>query len=138
MPCDPEKITYHMDRLPDETQVIGLYRETGWITEGMSVSFVPAMLKNSFAIATAYEGDRLIGMMRALSDGVSDAYLLDLVVAEDCRKMGIGKKVLDLLCSHLKELGIDWIVWIGAPGTEKFYTACNAAIMEDYIPYRLN
>ena len=38
----------------------------------------------------------------------------------------------------LKELGIDWIVWIGAPGTEKFYTACNAAIMEDYIPYRLN
>ena len=40
-----------MDRMPDETQVIGLYRETGWITEGMSVSFVPAMLKNSFAIA---------------------------------------------------------------------------------------
>ncbi|MBO5959068.1 MAG: N-acetyltransferase, partial [Lentisphaeria bacterium] len=86
MPCDPEKITYSMTRMPDPDQVIGLYRETGWITEGMDVSFVPAMLKNSFAIATAYEGNRLIGMMRALSDGVSDAYLLDLVVAADCRK----------------------------------------------------
>lgn len=138
MPCDPDAITYRMDPAPDPEQVTALYRQTGWITEGMDVSFVPAMLKNSFAIATAYEGNRLVGMMRALSDGVSDAYLLDLVVAEDCRKLGIGKKVLDLLCSHLKSLGIDWIVWIGAPGTEKFYTACNAKVMEDFIPYRLD
>lgn len=138
MPCDPGKITYSMDRTPDPEQVIELYRQTGWITEGMDVSFVPAMLKNSFAIATAHEGNRLVGMMRALSDGVSDAYLLDLVVADDCRKLGIGKKVLDLLCSHLKSLGLDWIVWIGAPGTEKFYTACNAKVMKDFVPYRLN
>ncbi len=137
MQCN-QNITIRTDRLPDPAQVAALYREAGWIPENGSTDFVPAMLNNSYLIVTAYDGnDTLAGMMRALSDGVSDAYLLDLIVAESYRKQGLGKKILETLSSALKAKGIDWIVCIGAPGTEIFYKKAGiAAVMEGYIPYR--
>lgn len=133
MPCE---IVYSVTRLPEQDQVIRLYREAGWITDSMQTDFVLPMLKNSHTIATAYDGGKLVGMMRALSDGVSDAYLLDLVVDSTYRKAGIGKKILDTLTGHMAGLGIDWIVCIGAPGTEAFYKKTNAENMTDYVPYR--
>lgn len=142
MQCDAEQIGYFTDRLPDAAQVTALYREAGWITDDGADDTVPPfvqpMLKNSFAIVTAYDGARLVGMMRALSDGVSDAYLLDLVVTASYRKLGIGRKILEKLCAHLDSAGIDWIVWIGADGTEEFYKKTGATVMKNHIPYRFN
>lgn len=140
MPCDQTQIEYFTDRIPDAAQVTALYREAGWITDSDPTEdvppFVQPMLNNSFAIVTAYHGSRLVGMMRALSDGVSDAYLLDLIVTNEYRKLGIGKKILETLCAHLEGSGIDWIVWIGAEGTEQFYQKTGAEVMKDHIPYR--
>ncbi len=134
---EPEFL-FRTDRLPDPAQVAALYREVGWIKPEDSTDFIPAMLKNSFMVVTAHdrETDRLAGMMRALSDGVSDAYILDLVVTEKFRKQGLGKKILDTLTDALKAKGLDWVVCIGAPGTESFYSKTNAAVMDGYTPYR--
>ncbi len=135
MPCE---ISIAADRIPDPEQVIALYREAGWIAPDAGTEFVPAMLKNSFLIAAAYDGGRLVGMMRALSDGVSDAYILDLIVTREYRKHGLGRQILDTLTGALKSRGIDWIVCIGAPGTETFYQKTEAAVMTGYTPYRFN
>ena len=97
---------------------------------------VSAMLRGTFAVSAAFHNGRLIGFMRALSDGVSDAYMLDLIVRKDYRKQGIGRKILDRLTGYLKQRGIDWILCIGAPGTEAFYSRTRAEKMMNYTPFR--
>ena len=112
-----------------------LYRDAGWIGEEDSTDFIPEVLKNSFCVGGAFHRGRMIGMMRALSDGVSDAYLLDMVVLTEFRGHGIAAQILDCIVTHLKGLGIDWIVCISVPGVEKLYLR-RGETMEKHTPIR--
>jgi GNAT superfamily N-acetyltransferase len=58
----------------------------------------PAALSRSFAssqhVAFALDGDRTVGMARLLSDGVCNAYLLDVYVASSHRRQGIASTLV--------------------------------------------
>ena len=112
-----------------------LYCEAGWM-EHPDAEAVSVMLRNSYAVSAAFHGERLIGFMRAFSDGISDAYMLDLVVKSEYRKLGVGRTILENLADHLKEKGIDWVLCVGAPGTDSFYERTSAVPMEGFTPYR--
>ena len=113
-----------------------LYRQAGWIEESTPASELIPILRNAYCVMGAWDGNgRLIGMMRALSDGVSDAYLLDMVVEESHRRKGLAHEILRRLNAYLKEKGIDWIVCISVPGAQKLY-ADNGAKMDGFIPFR--
>ena len=131
----PDEIVYQVPAVISPAEAAALYVEAGWM-EQPDEAEVSAMLKGTFAVSAAFHEGRLIGFMRAFSDGVSDAYLLDLVVHEEYRRLGIGRNILDRLAAYLKQLGIDWILCIGAPGTETFYSKTQAGKMPDYTPYR--
>ncbi|MBQ9338466.1 MAG: GNAT family N-acetyltransferase [Lentisphaeria bacterium] len=134
-PIETAEIEYRVpaDISPDEAAE--LYVEAGWMT-GPDADEVRKMLRGTFAVSAAFHRGRLIGFMRAFSDGVSDAYLLDLVVRTEYRKLGIGRNILDRLTEYLRTLGIDWILCIGAPGTAEFYARTGAKNMPGYTPYR--
>ena len=135
------RIEYRQEKNLPLKQVMELYQEGGWLNGEDSENFIKRMLAGSFAIMAAFDAEsgRLIGLMRALSDGCSDAYLLDLVVRQEFRRQGIGREIVTRLSDHLSRLGIDWIVCIGAPGTDSFYSRIGACRrMENHIPYRWN
>lgn len=129
-------ILYRFTKELPSGDVRDLYLEAGWITPETDVSFLAPMLKNSFAVCAAFDGPCLVGLMRALSDGVSDAYMLDLVVRREYRRRGIGKAIVRKLSEHLEQYGIDWIVCVGAPGTEEFYRTTGLDVMPAHTPYR--
>ena len=52
----------------------------------------------------AWDGDRLVGFARALCDGHFNAYLEDVIVHEDYRWQGVGKRVVSLLLEQLEEI----------------------------------
>ena len=131
----PDEIVYQVPAVIPPAEAAALYVEAGWM-EQPDEAEVSAMLKGTFAVSAAFHEGRLIGFMRAFSDGVSDAYLLDLVVRTEYRKFGIGRNILDGLAKYLRGLGIDWILCIGAPGTAGFYARTRAKLMPDYTPYR--
>ncbi len=115
--------------------VAALYRDAGWIGEADSADFIPAMLKNSFCVAGAFYKGHLSGMMRARSYGISDAYLLEMVVRNEYRGHGIASRILESITSYLKSLGIDWIVCISVPGVEKLYLRLGET-MDRHTPIR--
>jgi ribosomal protein S18 acetylase RimI-like enzyme len=45
-------------------------------------------------VAFARDGDRLVGMARLLSDGVCNAYLLDVWTASSYRRRGVGSATI--------------------------------------------
>ncbi|MBQ4480941.1 MAG: GNAT family N-acetyltransferase [Victivallales bacterium] len=131
-------VIYRLEKKLPLEEVMELYRIAGWLDETAQPALLEKMLEGSFAVQAAFDADsgRLIGMMRALSDGVSDAYLLDLVVSPEARRQGIGREIVERLAKHLASLGVDWIVCIGAPGTKAFYDTTNGKAMEGFVPWR--
>ncbi len=97
----------------------------------------PAQRLNACCGAGACHKGRLIGQLRALSDGVSDAYLLDMVVDPAFRGHGVASRILETITSHLKNLGIDWIVCISVPGVEKLYLKLGET-MDRHTPIRFH
>ena len=103
-----------------------LYLENRWIDENCDKAFPGNAFANSFAVAGAFTSPgELAGVGRAISDGVSDAYIQDIMVRKSFRHQGVGKKITCSLVEELKKRNISWIGLVGVPGTEKFYAGCG-------------
>jgi ribosomal protein S18 acetylase RimI-like enzyme len=75
-------------------------------------------------------------MGRILSDGVSDAYIQDLVVLPEYRKKGVGKQLVKKLVEYCHSKNIRWITLIAEPNQDDFYSKLGFKTMEKYIPMK--
>ena len=57
--------------------------------------------ENSFAACIAYDGDKMIGNARILSDGVCNAYIVDVWTHSDYRRQGIATHMMKLCLEKL-------------------------------------
>ncbi len=117
-------------------EIVALYRAGGWWKESYDPSGIPSLIRNSTAFAVAVHEDRAIGMGRLISDGVSDAYIQDLVILPAYRGHGIGKKIVNALLNHCLEKGILWIALIAEPGRREFFTSLGFKEMKGHVPMR--
>ena len=117
--------------------VVALYDSAGWWRESATGrAAVGAMIAGSFAFLVVTEGERAIGMGRALSDGVSDAYIQDVVVRPEHRGRGIGGEIVARLTRHCTEHGLVWIGLVAEPGSTAFYERLGFQVMKDFVPMR--
>jgi predicted GNAT family acetyltransferase len=64
---------------------------------GRSAAALRLSFERSQHVALARDGDRLVGMARLLSDGVCNAYLVDVWTQSDYRHRGIATAMTQLL-----------------------------------------
>ncbi len=104
-------------------QIVELYKSGGWWEEHYNADGLDSLIKGSFAFAVAVDTTTgiAIGMGRALSDGVSDAWLQDIVVLDDYRKRGIGRAIIQKLLDYCLTKGLTWIGLVAEPGSKEFY-----------------
>lgn len=122
----------------DIDQVLKIYRQEKWLKpEKDNRKLLKEMIVGSYAFACLYKDDDIIGIGRITSDGVSDAYIHDVAVKKEYRGRGLGAKIVKALLAYISRKGIDWIVLIAQPGTEKFWSKYGFSIMKAYIPMRL-
>jgi predicted N-acetyltransferase YhbS len=76
------------------------------------------MLKNANLVITAWDGDKLIGISRALSDFSFVTYLSDLAVNQAYQKQGIGK---ELIRQTRQAAPAAKIILLAAPAAERYY-----------------
>lgn len=68
---------------------------------GITENEIRKGISNSALTVGAYLGDRRqVGFLRVISDKTRFAYLLDVIVAEDCRRKGIGQKMVRFALAH--------------------------------------
>jgi ribosomal protein S18 acetylase RimI-like enzyme len=65
---------------------------------GRSPDALERAFRASQHVAIARAGERVVGMARLLSDGVSNAYLLDVWTQSAYRRRGIGRAMVEALC----------------------------------------
>jgi len=126
-----------VDDWPND-EIVKLYKAGGWWKESYNISGIESLIKGSFLFAVIVDKNsgETIGMGRILSDGVSDAYLQDLVVLPEYRGKGIGKQLVESLLQHCLSKGIQWIGLIAEPDQDSFYSSMNFHPMKNHIPMK--
>ncbi len=115
-----------------------LYLEAEWDTGALDEvpDWITPAWQGSVAAVVACDKStgRVVGMARAIGDGVSDAYIQDVAVTASWRKNGIGGAMVQELLKMLKELDCHWIGLIGQPGTGNFYKELGFEEMGAHLP----
>ena len=123
--------------IPRPADMRRLYEAGGWWEEGWDESHLSAIVTSSFAFVAAEDSaGSWVGMGRLISDGVSDAYLQDIVVLPEWEGRGIGSAIVQTLLDICINNGITWIGTIAEPQTEYFYRRFGFAKMNSYTPMR--
>jgi ribosomal protein S18 acetylase RimI-like enzyme len=68
---------------------------------GRSADALRSSFEQSQHVAFARDGDRVVGMARLLSDGVSNAYLVDVWTASTHRRQGIASEMIRTLLDEV-------------------------------------
>ncbi|HEY9637449.1 MAG TPA: GNAT family N-acetyltransferase [Coleofasciculaceae cyanobacterium] len=69
---------------------------------GRTPSQLQASFENSYAAVIAYANTQIIGTARVLSDGVCNAYIVDVWTLTQYRKRGIATTMMELLLAKLE------------------------------------
>jgi ribosomal protein S18 acetylase RimI-like enzyme len=68
---------------------------------GRSAEALRRAFEQSHHVAFARDGDRVVGMARLLSDGVCNAYLVDVWTMSSYRRQGIASAMIRLLADQV-------------------------------------
>lgn len=125
------------DPTPEVIQrVARLYRLAGWWPDAeREPETVARIIAGSHCFVAARDAAGcIIGMGRAISDGVSDAYIQDVTVAPDHRGKGVGSDIVAAIVRRLKADGLVWIGLVAENNSHPFYERLGFSRMPDATP----
>jgi GNAT superfamily N-acetyltransferase len=83
---DPEELPF--------ADVLRIYESVGWTVYTGEPERIRAALAGSSFVAGAFAGDRLVGLVRAISDDATISYVQDVLVHADAQRSGVGRALM--------------------------------------------
>jgi len=80
--------------------LVDLYFETDGVIglgKAKNLPKIKEAFLNSYKVVTAWDGDKIVGAARMISDGVCYGWIHDVAVLPDLQKQGVGKNIMQEL-----------------------------------------
>lgn len=87
-------IDYRHDIRPSPQQIAALYQHAGLKRPVHDLPRLQRMFEGANLVFSAWEGERLVGVLRGWTDSAWVGWIADLAVHPDFQKLGIGKELL--------------------------------------------
>ncbi len=84
-------IVYYDTHDIDLDQLTVLFNAVGWVRRTTDRERLAQLVRGSLYVISAWEGDRLVGFARAISDGAFNAYMSTVAVLPEYQGRGIGR-----------------------------------------------
>ncbi|KRD99226.1 GNAT family N-acetyltransferase [Priestia aryabhattai] len=94
-----------------------IYHSVGW--KKHDEEKIKKVFQSSNVVAIAYDENKIVGFGRALSDGVFNAAIYDVVIDEQYQNKGIGQQIIENLLAPLND--ISCVHLVSTAGNEEFY-----------------
>ena len=65
--------------------------------------------RHSLGWVTARDGDRLVGFVNVISDGLVHAWIQDVIVAKSVRRQGVGRALIESATSAVASTNHEWL-----------------------------
>lgn len=123
--------------LPAKDAFYELYATTGWSSHiglGPDKLFEAMSGTSNWLTVSAYEGSRLAGFGRVISDGAVQAFICDVIVHPDMQRKGIGSTLMCMLLQAVAASGIPTVTLCCADGKTDFYKRFGFVERPDSAP----
>lgn len=108
--------------VPPADAYLALFETTGWnASYGASAEELEQANRQSWYAVSAWDGERLCGFGRIVSDGVLHAMIYDMIVDPGYQRCGVGSRILSMLLARCREEGIRDVQLFCARGKKEFY-----------------
>ena len=87
--------------------------DQGWGRRVRDEARFALMMDRADRTVLALDGERVVGFVRALCDGVSNGYISMLAVAPDHRRQGVGRELVRRLMAADEDDGVTWVLRAG-------------------------
>ena len=117
---------------PDMEQILALYSSVGWTNYSDNPSMLKAAVDNSLKVLAAFDGEKLVGIIRVVGDGHSIIYIQDKIVLQEYQRQGLGKRLMleiEALYSHVYQ---KVLLTDDQPHSIGFYEGCGFTLSSEY------
>lgn len=103
-------VTFSERKDVDPVQLVRLYAQAPWAA-GRTADPVRDMLAYSDLVLSAWDGSKLVGFGRVLTDYVYRASIWDVIVDKDYQGQDIGTQIMQRILQHpdLKRVELFWL-----------------------------
>lgn len=102
-------------------EALALYEAVGWSAYTKNPDGLVRALAGSTLVATARDGDRLVGLARVVTDGASILYLQDVLVHPDAQRTGLGRRLVSALLDAYPDVRQKVLLTDDEPAQKAFY-----------------
>lgn len=125
-------LEYKQGIIPKADQLLNLYTDAGWTAYTIDPECLVRAVCNSFSVYTAWEGTRLIGLLRTVGDGETILYVQDILVMQSHQRQGIGRTLLTRALEDNQTVRQKVLMTDDLPETAAFYRACGLRPCGEY------
>ena len=119
----------------DLETILSIYHNQNWWPQSITdIQRVQQAISGSHCYVAARDETQIIGIGRAISDGVGDAYLHDITVIPSYRKHGIATRIVEIILDRLKSDGLIWVGLIAEKGSPALYQKFGFAPLQECTP----
>ncbi|MBQ8638879.1 MAG: GNAT family N-acetyltransferase [Lachnospiraceae bacterium] len=111
-------MTYQYNEIVSAKALSDLRESVGW--NRMENEYESPLMTSFYHIAV-YENRKLVGYVDCVSNGVTDAYIQDLMVHPDYQGKGIGTDLMNQMIRYLKEKRIYMVSVVFEERLKPFY-----------------
>ena len=77
-----------------EPEILNLYNAVGWTAYTEDPAALRRGYEHSLLVLAAWEGENLLGIIRAVGDGVTIVFIQDILVSPAHQRKGVGSALL--------------------------------------------
>lgn len=113
-----------------EDEILALYDSVGWTAYTERPAMLRQAIERSLCVLAAYQDGTLVGLARAVGDGVSIVYVQDILVSPPYQRRGIGSALLRQLLARYAAVYQLVLMTDDTPRTAAFYRSMGLSRME--------
>lgn len=123
-------INYKENVQIDKKDLDYLYSSVGWIAYTNDLDNLKNAIDKSLSVITAWDNDKLIGLIRVIGDGYTILYIQDILVHSDFQNKSIGTQLMTKILSKYKDVRQKTLLTEDASDVRHFYekfgfTSCD-------------
>lgn len=100
-----------------------LYASVGWRAYLVDPDALAAAVAATPWVLSAWDGERLIGLLRALTDDLSIVYIQDLLVHPDRQRQGVGRQLMQATLDRFAHVRQKVLMTDDEPRQHAFYAS---------------
>ena len=112
--------------------VARLYDAVGWTAYTQEAETIRAGLRGASFVAAAFAGERLVGLVRAVSDDATVSYVQDVLVDPDFQRSGVGRALMGAVAARYAHVRQHVLLTDDEPGQRAFYESLGYAEIRDF------